>query len=64
MFGRIVKRNHLIEVYPAVRDVSCADEGNAHDAVRDQERNCRALGLCTRQELRRMLADRVTIERH
>ena len=56
MLRRIVKRDRLIVVRPAFRDVSRMQQGNAHEAMPDHERDCRSLFLGERQELRRKLA--------
>ena len=64
MLGRIVKRDRLIEVCSAFRDVSRKQQGRAHEAMSDHERDCRPLLLGERQELRRKLAHHVAVERH
>ena len=64
MLGRIVKRDRPIEMRSAFRDVSRKQQGNAHEAMPDHERDCRALFLGERQELRRKIAHHVAIERH
>ena len=64
MLGRIVKRDRLIEMRPALRDVSRHQQGDTHQAMPDHERDCRPLLLGERQELRRKLAHLVAIERH
>ena len=64
MLGRIVKRDRLIEMRSAFRDVSRKQQGNAHEAMPDHERDGRPLLLGERQELRRKLAHHVAVERH
>ena len=64
MLGGIVKRERLIEVRSALRDVSRSHQGRAHEAMPDHERSCRPLLLGERQELRRELAHQVAVERH
>ena len=64
MLGRIVKRDRLIEMRSAFRDVSRTQQGHAHEAMPDHERNGRPLLLGERQELRRKLAHHVAVERH
>jgi hypothetical protein len=64
MLGRIVKRNCLIEMRSACPDISRTQQGNAHDAVRYQERSGRSLPLGERQELPRKLAHHVAVERY
>ena len=56
MLGRIVKRDRLIEVRSAFRDVSRTQQRHAHEAMPDHERARRSLLLGERQELRRKLA--------
>ena len=50
-------------VRSAFRDVSCEQQGNAHEAMPDHERDCCSLFLGERQELRRKLAHHVAVER-
>ncbi len=64
MFGRIVKRERLIEMRSAFRDVSREQQGSAHEAMPNHERDYRLLLLGERQELRRKLARHVAVERH
>ena len=64
MLGRIVKRDRLIEMRSAFRDVSRMQQGHAHEAMPDHERDCRPLLLGERQELRRKLAHHIAVERH
>ena len=64
MLGRIVKRERLIEMRSALRDVSREQQGSAHEAMPNHERDCRLLLLGERQELRRKLAHHVAVERH
>ena len=47
----------------ALRDVSRKQQGRAHEAMPDHERDCRPLLLGERQELRRKLAQSVAVER-
>ena len=63
MLGRIVKRDRLIEVRSAFRDVPRKQQGKTHKAMPDHERNRRSLLLGERQELRRKLAHHVAVER-
>ena len=64
MLGRIVKRHRLIVVRSAFRDVSRFQQGSAHKAMPDHERDCRPLLLSERQELLCKLARQVAIECH
>ena len=64
MLGGIVKRDRLIEMRPAFRDVPRTQQGNTHEAMPDHERDRRSLLLGKRQELRRKLAHHVAVERH
>ena len=56
MLGRIVKRDRPIEMRSALHEVSCVQQGRAHEAMPDHERNGSPLLLGERQELRRKLA--------
>ena len=64
MLGWIVKRERLIVVRSALRDVSRIQQGRAHDAMPDHERDGRPLLLGERQKLRRSLTHQVAVERH
>ena len=64
MLGRIVKRERAIEMLSAFRDVSREQQGNAHEAMPDHERDRRPLLLGERQELRCELAQSVAVECH
>ena len=64
MLGRSVKRESLIVVRPALRNVSRFQQGRAHEAMPDHARDCRPLLLGERKELRRKLAHHVAVERH
>jgi hypothetical protein len=61
MLGRIVKRERLIVMLSALRGVACTHQRRSHQAMPDHERNCRALFLGERKELRRKLAQRAWI---
>jgi len=63
MLRRIVKRERLIVMLSALRGVACTHQRRSHQAMPDHERNCRALFLGERKELRRKLAQHVTVER-
>ena len=63
MLGRIIKRDRVIEMRPSFCDVSRGQQGSAHDAMPDHERDGCSLFLGERQELRRKLAQHVAIER-
>jgi hypothetical protein len=64
MLARIIKRDRAIEMRSAFRDVSRSQQGHAHKAMPDHERDCRPLLLGERKELRRKLAHRVAVERN
>ncbi len=62
MLGRIVKRDHPIEMRSTLRDVPRTQQGNAHKAMPDHERNCGSLFLSKRQEMGRKIANHIAIE--
>ena len=64
MLGRIVKRDRLIEMRSAFRDVPRTQQGNAHEAMPDHERNRGSLFLGKRQELGRKSRHHIAIECH
>jgi hypothetical protein len=64
MLGRIVKRDRLIEVRAAFREVSRTRQGNTRDAMAYQERSRGSLFLGACQELRCKLTHSVAIECH
>src|SRR4029077_16991867 len=64
MCGRIVKRERLIVVRAALRDVARAQKGSAHETMAYHERDARLLFLSKRKELRRKLPHHVAVERH
>ena len=65
MFGRIVKRDGLIEDAPGLpRCLAVVSKEMTHDAMPDHERSTVALCFSReRQELRRKLAHNIAIER-
>src|SRR5580704_13920128 len=62
MLSRIVKTNRSIEVCPTFRDISHKEQGAAHEAMPDHERNRVSLFLGARQELRREIETDVAVE--
>ena len=62
MRNRIIRRNRLIVVRPASRDVSRIHQRRTHEAMTDHERHCRPLLLGKGQELRRKFAHYVAVE--
>src|SRR5262245_31961679 len=64
MLGGIIKRERLIIVGPASRDVSRVRQGDSHEAMPDHERDCCPLLLRERQKLRCKTAYHVAAERH
>src|SRR5262249_2669100 len=64
MFGRLIKRERLIIVGPAILDVSRVRQGDSHKAMSDHEWDCHPLLLSQRQKLRRQAAYNVAAERH
>ena len=64
MLGGIVERDSAIVVGSPSRDVADVQQGHAHKAVPDHERDCGPLLLRERQELRRKLAHHIAVEGH
>src|SRR3974377_119126 len=64
MLSRIVKRECLIVMRSAFRDVPSQHQRSTHQAMPDHEWNDLPLLLCERHELRRQLARLVSVERH
>jgi hypothetical protein len=62
MRDRIVKRDRLIEMRPTFRDTSSNQQGSAHQAMPDHERNGRPLLLSERHELPGKAAHSIAIE--
>ena len=62
MGGRIVQHDCAIEMRSPLRDIPRMQQGRAHEAMPDHERDGRRLLLRERQELRCKLAHPVTIE--
>ena len=64
MLGGIVKRDRLIQVRPAFRDVPPYQQGSSHEAMPDHQRGFRPLLFREHQELRREIATDIAIEGH
>src|SRR6266516_3104232 len=64
MLGRIVERNRAIQMRSPVYDVSCMQQGQAHEAMSHHEWPRRFLLICEGQELDSKLTHHVAVERY
>jgi hypothetical protein len=63
MLDRVVERKRAIQMRSTFREVTGEQQGRAHEAMADHERNSRPLLLGECQEPRRDVATGIAVER-